>query len=156
MTNNNFASLNLTELEILLRLLNKQEVKVDNNHVHFIDNGRVATTFEINSLKKSLEQVVTNNVLAIAKEKMVVDLALGSVTSASRNKVQNAVVDNYKTRNFQKVFEVAYNHAPVTTRKYCKDNTKQFRDVNLDSAINTAEDLKKYSNIKTSDNISVK
>lgn len=120
------VSLNLLELEVMLRLLNKQFITYDNKNIHFVKDGALVSTITVRDYERRIDYTPEQDMESImtqAKCGQIIILAAGAtgnlknVTAASF-----AAKEDFKNGKYGKIFEDAWKNASKESKEHYIDN----------------------------------
>lgn len=153
------TSLNIVELEVLLRGLNDQKVSGDEKYVAFYDeNNELKSVKFRDELKAYLEGKKTNShLLGKVMSKEMLDLCQSAVSAAYANSTQNEYVQDLNDENYSKLFNDVYCSVCNDTQKqHCKDVVESLNKMgiknNLTGSIVVAEEFSRREEMATRKN----
>jgi len=138
---NEIVSLNLLELEVMLRLLNKQFITYDNNNIHFVKDGALVGTIPVKDYEKRIENTPEQDVESImsqAKSGQIIVLVAGANTSKNVTSASFTAKDDFKNGQYGKIFEDTFRSASKESREHCIDNCTTLNNPTFRRAVESA------------------
>lgn len=140
---NESTSLNLLELEVMLRLLNQQYISYNKDNIHFVKDGALVGTISVKDYEKRIDNTPeqdADSIMAQAKSGQIVILVASAHSSKSPNVTTASFTarDDFKAGNYGKIFEDTFKSASPEAKEHCVDNCTTLNNPTFRRAVENA------------------
>lgn len=140
---NKNLSLNLLELEVMLRLLNEQFVVNSDEYVHFVKGDELRGSIPASDFAKRMNnepQQDASSLLAKAKYGEVVKYAAGVFPSQKTDMTSVFKCGElFREGKYLEVFEEVFSKASEKARQHVEENLHEFNSQNLEAVFGVAK-----------------